>query len=88
MLEERVDVESILEREETNFVIVTIRLPEQSEAERLSIEEWVQICFQNAQDRAGGAGLVLVPRYVYGNSRDWSQVSTPRHAPRLWSKRG
>ena len=53
MLDERVEVESVLERKGTNLVIVTIRLPGLSEAERLSTQEWVQFRLQNMQDDGG-----------------------------------
>ncbi len=63
VLDGRVEVESVVVREEVKVVVVTIRLPELSEAERLRLEEWVQIRFERVQD-GGEDGYVLAPHYV------------------------
>ena len=63
-LDGRVEVESVVVREEVKIVVVTIRLPDLPEAERLRLEEWVQIQFEQVQGDAGADGYLLVPHYV------------------------
>ena len=64
LLDGRVKVESVAIHEEDEIVVVTLRLPSLSEAERLQLEEWVHINFESAQDGLGGDRHLLVPRYV------------------------
>ena len=63
LLDDRAHVESAAVHEEDKIVIVTIRLPNLPEAERLRLEEWVHTQLELAQGGLGH-GYMLVPRYV------------------------